>query len=134
MSDAQWQEELARALMVFLNGDAIAEPDLRGEEIVDDSFLVLFNAQPEQTEFTLPDADYGESWTVVVDTDHQLEVGAEVAHSTSITLAGRSTAVLVRPPAPPAPPEPVSPAPSVRARSTVRPADPAAPATPATPA
>jgi glycogen operon protein len=120
MSDAQWQEELARALMVFLNGDAIAEPDLRGEEIVDDSFLVLFNAQPGPTQFTLPDADYGESWTVVVDTDHQLEIDAQVPHGATITLAGRSTAVLVRPPAPPAPPEPVSPAPTVRARSTVR--------------
>lgn len=98
MSDAQWQEEFARSVMVFLNGDAIAEPDLRGEEIVDDSFLVLFNAQPEATSFTLPDAEYGETWTVALDSDHQLEPGEEIAHSTTIELAHRSTVVLSRPP------------------------------------
>lgn len=98
MSDAQWQEEFARAVMVFLNGDAIAEPDLRGEEIVDDSFLVLFNAQPEPASFTLPDAEYGETWTVALDSDHQLEPGTEIAHSTTLEIAHRSTVVLSRPP------------------------------------
>ncbi|MET0433368.1 MAG: glycogen debranching protein GlgX [Cellulomonas sp.] len=98
MSDAQWQEEFARAVMVFLNGDAIAEPDLRGEEIVDDSFLVLFNAQPEPAQFTLPDAEYGETWTVALDSDHQLEPGTEIAHSTTLEIAHRSTVVLSRPP------------------------------------
>lgn len=98
MSDAQWQEDLARAVMVFLNGDAIAEPDLRGEEIVDDSFLVLFNAQPEPASFTLPDAEYGETWTVALDTDHQLTPGDELAAGTELQLEHRSTVVLVRPP------------------------------------
>jgi glycogen operon protein len=99
MSDAQWQEEFARAVMVFLNGDAIAEPDLRGEEIVDDSFLVLFNAQPEPTTFTLPDAEYGDTWTVALDTDHQFEVGDQVKHGAEVRLEHRSTVVLMRPPA-----------------------------------
>lgn len=98
MSDAQWQEEFARAVMVFLNGDAIAEPDLRGEEIVDDSFLVLFNAQPEPATFTLPDADHGETWTIVLDTDHQFTPGDEVKHGSDLRLAHRSTVVLIRPP------------------------------------
>ncbi|WP_454048422.1 glycogen debranching protein GlgX [Cellulomonas sp. Marseille-Q8402] len=98
MSDAQWQEEFARSVMVFLNGDAIAEPDLRGEEIVDDSFLVLFNAQPESTTFTLPDAEYGETWTVALDTDHQLAPGDELKHGTQVELVHRSTVVLRRPP------------------------------------
>ena len=98
MSDAQWQEEFARAVMVFLNGDAIAEPDLRGEEIVDDSFLILFNAQPEPATFTLPPAEYGETWTVALDTDHQLTPGDELPHSATVEIAHRSTVVLSRPP------------------------------------
>jgi glycogen operon protein len=98
MSDSQWNEEFARAVMVFLNGDSIVEPDLRGEEIVDDSFLVLFNAQPEPTTFTLPGADYGRTWTVVLDTDHQLELGDEIGSGSELTLAHRSTVVLSRPP------------------------------------
>ena len=110
MSDAQWQEEFARAVMVFLNGDAIAEPDLRGEEIVDDSFLVLFNAQPEPTTFTLPDAEYGETWTVALDTDHQFEVGDQLKHGAQVPLEHRSTVVLMRPPAQPI--DPVTQAPA----------------------
>ncbi len=114
MSDAQWQEELARAVMVFLNGDAIAEPDLRGEEIVDDSFLVLFNAQPEPVSFTLPDKEYGETWTVALDTDHQLNPGDELSAGTQLSLEHRSTVVLVRPPAQPL--DPVTQAPASTSR------------------
>ena len=40
--------------MVFLNGDAIPEPDAAGRRITDDHFLLLFNAHTEQIDFTLP--------------------------------------------------------------------------------
>ncbi|HYQ74981.1 glycogen debranching protein GlgX [Cellulomonas sp.] len=133
MSDAQWQEEFARAVMVFLNGDAIAEPDLRGEEIVDDSFLVLFNAQPEPVSFTLPDAEYGETWTVALDSDHQLEPGDEIAHSTTLEIAHRSTVVLSRPPIQQV--DPITQAPAVTSLPTGAepPAPTGLPGTPGTP-
>ena len=34
----------------------------RGEEIVDDSFLLLFNAHSEPVEFTLPTRRFGLRW------------------------------------------------------------------------
>ncbi|MCU1431562.1 MAG: glycogen debranching enzyme GlgX, partial [Actinotalea sp.] len=98
MSDADWQEGHARAVMVFLNGEAIAEPDLRGERVVDDSFLVIYNAAPDPVGFTLPAANFGEVWTCVVDTDHNLEPGAEVKAGTALEVSGRSTVVMMRPP------------------------------------
>lgn len=98
MSDEQWQERLARAVMVFLNGDAIAEPDLRGEPIVDDSFLVLFNAQPDDADFVLPGEDYGHAWTVVLDTDTHLTPGDHLTAGAQVTLSGRSLVLLTRPP------------------------------------
>ena len=58
----------ARAMTVFLNGDAIAEPGPRGERIVDDSFLVLINAAAEDIEFTIPSASMPSSWVVALDT------------------------------------------------------------------
>lgn len=134
MSDAQWQEEFARAVMVFLNGDAIAEPDLRGEEIVDDSFLVLFNAQPEPVQFTLPDAEYGETWTVALDSDHQLAPGDELAHSTTIEIAHRSTVVLSRPPVQQVDPITQAPATTTLADGAQPPATSDAPGTPGGPA
>jgi isoamylase len=68
MSDEHWQNGYARALMVFFNGDAIPEPDPRGDRIVDSSFLVVFNAHQESLSFTLPDDQYGDCWRVVLDT------------------------------------------------------------------
>ena len=42
--------------MVFLNGDAIPEPDALGRRISDDHFLLLFNAHSEPIAFQLPAA------------------------------------------------------------------------------
>ena len=42
---------------MFLNGDAIPAPDARGERVVDDSFLLCFNAHAEPVEFVAPDDD-----------------------------------------------------------------------------
>ena len=47
MDDESWANGYARSLAVFLNGAAIPEPDTRGQRIVDDSFLVLFNGHDE---------------------------------------------------------------------------------------
>ncbi|HRA51607.1 glycogen debranching protein GlgX, partial [Actinotalea sp.] len=97
MSDADWQTRHARAVQVFLNGEAIAEPDVRGERVVDDSFLLLYNAAPEGVTFTLPPAEFGAVWTCVLDTDHTLAPGRQVKAGTAVTLTGRSTLVLTRP-------------------------------------
>ena len=68
MTDEDWQSGFARTLMVFLNGDGIREPDERGERVVDDSFLLLFNAFWEPLEFTMPAPEFGASWETVLDT------------------------------------------------------------------
>src|SRR3569623_45466 len=47
---------------VFLNGEAIPEPNLRGERVVDDSFLLCFNAHKKPIEFTFPDSEYAQAW------------------------------------------------------------------------
>jgi glycogen operon protein len=67
MSDEDWDAGFAKSVAVFLNGEAISEPDSRGQRIVDDSFLVLLNASEEDISFTLPPATYGASWETVLD-------------------------------------------------------------------
>ena len=98
MSSESWHAEQARAVMVFLNGEAIGEPDLRGEPIVDDSFLVLYNAQPEPATFVLPDAEYGDEWTALLDTDSRVEEGQTFAAGASFVLEHHSLVMLTRPP------------------------------------
>ncbi|WP_087510376.1 glycogen debranching protein GlgX [Cellulomonas iranensis] len=98
MSDEAWGSDHAFAVMVFLNGDAIDEPDARGEEVVDDSFLLLFNSHWEKKQFQLPGAEYGAVWTAVLDTDGQVKAGREVRSRGRVTLAPRSMVLFTRPP------------------------------------
>jgi len=69
MSEEDWQAGFAKSLGVFLNGQAIATRDERGRRVVDDSFYMMFNAHHEPLEFAMPEAKWGERWTVVLDTN-----------------------------------------------------------------
>ncbi|MBO0681703.1 MAG: hypothetical protein J2P45_00990 [Candidatus Dormibacteraeota bacterium] len=68
MTDQDWSAGFAKSLAVFLNGMGIPEPGPRGERVVDDSFLLLFNAYWEQEGFNLPDVGSNGDWEVAVDT------------------------------------------------------------------
>ncbi|PFG19578.1 glycogen debranching protein GlgX [Serinibacter salmoneus] len=97
MTPEEWDTTYARALMVFLNGDAINEPDERGNPILDDSFLLLFNAGAEPVEVTLPESAYGKAWTGVLDTDHTIEDWHTFAAGSTLTLSAFTLVVLSRP-------------------------------------
>jgi glycogen operon protein len=79
MSDSDWESGTARSLGVFLNGRGIPDSDARGEAVVDDSFLLYFNAHHEPTGFRVP-ADFGEVWEIVVDTRYS-PIQVEVARA-----------------------------------------------------
>ncbi|MGH8970481.1 MAG: glycogen debranching protein GlgX, partial [Actinomycetes bacterium] len=97
MSPGDWQVGFARSLAVFLNGEAIAEPDARGERIHDDSFLMLFNAHHEDMDFSLPKEVYGERWEVVVDTAAPMVADRPSARAGEpISVEARSILVLRR--------------------------------------
>ncbi len=68
VTDSDWYAPGAKSLAVFLNGDAISEPDPRGERITDDRFLLLFNANDDAVSFTLPGVRFGREWEIVIDT------------------------------------------------------------------
>ena len=95
MSDVDWQAGFAKSLGVFLNGDAIAERDPYGRRLVDDSFLLCFNASTEDIAATLPDPRYGQAWAVVVDTALgevlTLSTGPGVVAAEPRTVAAGST-------------------------------------------
>ncbi|MER0448967.1 glycogen debranching protein GlgX [Streptomyces sp. Edi4] len=100
MADRDWQSANAKALSVFLNGNAISEPGPRGERISDDSFLLMFNASAETLSFVVP-VNHGLQWQVVVDTalpaGRPADEGAKIEAGGRITLIGRSMTVLRRP-------------------------------------
>jgi isoamylase len=79
MTEDDWDAGFAKSLTVFLNGEAISEPDQRGERVRDDSFLLLFNASEQDLEFTVPAARYGQAWEKELDTAAPEEPGTETA-------------------------------------------------------
>jgi isoamylase len=68
MTDEDWGAGFAKSVAVFLNGHGIAGRDARGQQVVDDSFVLCFNAHHEPIEFTLPPAEFGTGWRTVVHT------------------------------------------------------------------
>jgi len=64
MTQRDWTSAETKTLGVFLNGQEIHARTDHGEEIVDDSFLLLFNAHAEAVVFTLPTRRFGAWWEV----------------------------------------------------------------------
>jgi glycogen operon protein len=100
MEEEQWCEEQAKALAVFLNGSAIAYRDRRGEPVIDESFLMCFNAHYEDLVFTLPDTSWGDTWQVEIDTaqTHEATSGDPALEraGAALKVAARSVVVLRR--------------------------------------
>lgn len=86
MSEEHWNEDFAKSLAVFINGESLTSLDDRGERVVDDSFYLIFNGHYEPLNFRLPPQEYGEQWVKVLDTNESFvgeseqrnEAGAEL--------------------------------------------------------
>jgi glycogen operon protein len=96
MSEDDWQEGYAKSMAVFLNGEAIPGPDNRGDRIVDDTFLVVFNAHHEPIDFTLPAERFGKRWIRTLDTADALAEGEQVDANQQTQVQGRSLTLLRR--------------------------------------
>ncbi|WP_233151420.1 glycogen debranching protein GlgX [Mycobacterium lehmannii] len=68
MSDEDWETGYAKSIAVYLNGNGIPDRDVRGQRIVDDSFVLCFNAHYEPLDFVMPEKRFGDSWIAVIDT------------------------------------------------------------------
>jgi glycogen operon protein len=99
MSDEDWHADRLN-VMIYLNGEGIPDRDELGGRVVDDSFLLLFNAGHRQITFTLPDETYGRAWQTVVDTNDPLLAQTRRRYplpGSKLRVAPRSTLVLLSP-------------------------------------
>jgi glycogen operon protein len=95
MTEEDWGSGFGRSVAVYLNGQGITERDHRGERVVDDSFVLCFNAHDEPIDFTIPGDGYSSRWQVVVDTDRPTLPDVKPVEAGSIVaLAARSLVVL----------------------------------------
>jgi glycogen operon protein len=94
MTRRDWENVGARAIGVFLNGEELNAQTAHGEEIRDDSFLLLFNAHFEEITFRLPARRFGTHW------EHELSTGAcayeRLTPGQDLTVESRSIVLLRR--------------------------------------
>ena len=105
ISNNQWHDGSAKAIAVFLNGAELTGFEAPGQRLVDDSFLLFFNAQADPQTFQIPTLVQTEPWSMVLDTDkpagfvkdkHLYRLGEAIA------VADFSLVVLTSPRTPPA--------------------------------
>jgi glycogen operon protein len=94
MTAKDWDSQFGKSIAVFLNGEALHEPNARGERVVDDSFLLCFNAHDHEVDFVMPHDDYAKEWTAELDTtDPSGEVKLIVNDGDEVSLPGRALVV-----------------------------------------
>ena len=97
MNEHDWLRASARSMQVLLSGHGLAMPTPRGERLVDDDFLLLFNGNHQAAEFTLPNADVDrESWHVVLDTAEARPRFADHAAPTELVAPGQTRSLVDR--------------------------------------
>ncbi|MEE8736472.1 glycogen debranching protein GlgX [Bifidobacterium subtile] len=90
-----WSNTHAFSVMLFLNGSDIPETDWYGNRMVDNDFILIFNAHYEPIMFTLPDEQYGSKWQLIVDTHNPKGPDLSYEAGFSITAQSRSFLLLM---------------------------------------
>jgi glycogen operon protein len=98
MAQRNWQREDTKTLGVFLNGAEIPTVSQQGAPVIDDTFLILFNAHHEAVVFTLPAVAFGRRWAHELSTaEPDVQPGDEVYPARGVVpVEGRSLVVLRR--------------------------------------
>jgi glycogen operon protein len=97
MTQRNWRDGGTHTLGVFLNGSEIPTQTAQGAPVIDDSFLLLFNAGGEPVVFTLPAVAYGRRWTNELSTaEPEAEVGSAVFPARGVVPVESRSLVLLR--------------------------------------
>lgn len=88
-----WRNTHAFSMMIYLNGSDIPEADWYGNRMVDNDFILIFNAHYEPIMFTLPDERYGHKWQLVVDTHNPN--GPELSYEAGFMITAQSRSFLM---------------------------------------
>jgi len=99
MTEEDWSDSSLRTLVLRMAGDALDEPDARGQRILTGSLLLILHADPEPVVFRFPAIARGESdltWNVILDTNVS-DGTSDVHHEAgdSVTIPGRTTLLCV---------------------------------------
>jgi isoamylase len=97
MTRRDWQGG-EHVLGMFLNGREINIPGPMGEDVEDDSFVLLFNAELEERTFTLPRRRFGAQWALELCTADPVAEAGSARHGarTEVKVPARGIVILKR--------------------------------------
>jgi isoamylase len=96
MTRRDWERADAHTLGVFLNGQEIPARTEDGKAVVDDSFLLLFNAFHDPISFKLPARRFGLRWETVLDSFAPAAEPQKYPPRADLEVEGRSIVLLRR--------------------------------------
>ena len=97
IQDGDWHDPNLHSLGMLLEGNRIHRPDEKGNPMVDDTFLVFFNAWHEAVAFSLPDQSIHEAsgWIMALNSiGAEYEAGEYFGTGAEVLIPGRTLWVL----------------------------------------
>ncbi|MEO0646063.1 MAG: glycogen debranching protein GlgX [Cyanobacteria bacterium J06650_10] len=97
ISDTEWHDSSIQAISIFLNGAEIPNLDSRGQRILDDSFLLLFNPSAESLSCKIPESIETKHWQIILDTsdpDGFVQDGGTYMRDQAVPVSARSLVIL----------------------------------------
>jgi isoamylase len=90
LTDTEWFDPAQHTIAMYLDGRGIRSRGPRGEAVVDDSFLVVLHAGPDDLSLTLPGEPWASSYELVLDTAKSAFGGAVHEPGSSLPVTARS--------------------------------------------
>ena len=96
MTPDHWQQDFAKTIAMYLNGEGLHAVNSEGEEVIDDNFYVIFNAHSEEVAYKLPAQEYAKDWALVIDTARNEQESNDKTYKAGdvVKVEGRSVIVL----------------------------------------
>jgi glycogen debranching enzyme GlgX len=94
MTGDDWHDPALTSLGMFVSGAPLRAPGPRGEQQVDKSFAMFFNAGDKPVQVHLPENQWVEVGEVVLSTNPRIPHGTEVKAGDRMRLDGRTVVVL----------------------------------------
>ena len=94
MSEKDWHDTELRTVGMFVSGRPLRSPGPHGEQQIDSSFVVWFNAGWLPQRIQLPENDWVQTGEVVISTDFKLPAGTVVQAGDRLSIGRRSIVVL----------------------------------------
>jgi len=94
MAEDDWHDPALATVAMWVLGRPLRSPGPRGEQQVDASFALWFNAAPDPVDIVLPENPWVQRGEVVLSTDPGLALGAVVHGGDTVRLSGPCVVVL----------------------------------------